>query len=99
VLLGAVLLAVGAGFSIASGVGASAYDMATVAIANKTGGRLGVARLILDGTALVIALLIGGPIAWGTLGLMIVFPLIMPRVVRAIRARDTAFSGSAPSAR
>lgn len=84
-LIGAVVLAIGAGLTIASGVGASAYDMATVAISTKIGGRLGLARLILDGVALIIALLIGGPIAWGTAGLMIVFPLIMPFVVKQAR--------------
>jgi uncharacterized protein len=84
-LIGAVLLAVGAGFTIASGVGASAYDMATVAISTKIGGRLGLARLVLDGVALIIAFLIGGPIAWGTAGLMVVFPLVMPFVVKHAR--------------
>lgn len=84
-LIGAVVLAIGAGLTIASGVGASAYDMATVAISTKIGGRLGLARLILDGVALIIALLIGGPIAWGTAGLMIVFPLVMPFVVKQAR--------------
>jgi len=86
-LIGAVLLAIGAGLTIASGVGASAYDTATVAIASRVGGRLGVARVILDGVALVFAFVLGGPIAVGTVGLMVVFPLVMPLVVRVIRSR------------
>lgn len=84
-LIGAVLLATGAGLTIASGVGASAYEMATVAISTKIGGRLGLARIILDGVAFIVALLIGGPIAWGTVGLMVVFPLVMPFVVKQVR--------------
>jgi len=64
-------------------VGASAYDTATVAIAS----RLGVARVILDGVALVFAFVLGGPIAVRTVGLMVVFPLVMPLVVRVIRSR------------
>lgn len=81
-LVGVVLLAVGAGLTIGSGVGASAVDMATVAIASKIGGRLGLARVLLDSAALAVAFAVGGPIAWGTLGLAVLFPLIMPRVVQ-----------------
>lgn len=95
-LLGAVLVAVGAGLTIASGVGASAYDTATVAIASKIGGRLGIARLIIDGVALVIAVVIGGPIAFGTVGLMVVFPIVMPTVVRVLRRRLGDLAPSSP---
>lgn len=85
--IGAVLLAVGAGLTVVSQMGASAYDTATVAVSKKVGGRLGLARVILDGVALVLAWILGGPLAWGTVGLMVIFPLVMPRVVAWMSAR------------
>ena len=77
---GILILAVGAGMTISSELGASAYDQATIALAAHV-RRLSVARLILDACALVVAFALSGPIGWGTVALLLVFPLVMPPCV------------------
>lgn len=65
----------------ASELGASPYDQLTKAIAKVLKVSLGVARIILDGVALLIAFLLGGSWGIGTLVLLLVVPVILNRAL------------------
>lgn len=74
--VGALLLGVAAAMLNASGLGASAYDQ-FVRACTRWGLSLHAARLIVDAAAVVIAVLVGGAIGIGTVGLLIAIPLAL----------------------
>ena len=83
--VGAVLLALAASCLYASGLGASPYDL-LVQSASRFGLGIPVARLLVDAFMIVIAWLIGGAWGAGTIGLLILVPILirylLPRMQR-----------------
>ncbi|MCP8969520.1 YczE/YyaS/YitT family protein [Ectobacillus ponti] len=66
-LLGVVLIGIGVGLYLQSKFPAMPYDGTMLAIGQCFGLKLGVSRTILEGTGLLLASMIGGPVGFGSL--------------------------------
>ena len=75
-LIGACLLALAATCLYASGLGASPYDL-FVQAAGRFGLSIPVARLVMDAAMFLIAWAIGGAWGIGTVGLLLLLPLLI----------------------
>ncbi len=75
-LLGACLLALAASCLYASGLGASPYDI-FVQASRRFGLSIPIARLLVDAVMFLIAFLIGGAWGIGTVGLLLLLPLLL----------------------
>jgi uncharacterized protein len=65
-LAGIGIMGLGSGMYVAAGLGAGPRDGITIVLAKKTGLSIRLVRTLLEGTALLIGWLIGGPVAFGT---------------------------------
>mgnify|MGYP001212013070 CR=1 FL=1 len=65
-LVGIVLMGNGSGMYVATNIGAGPRDGLTLVLAKKLNRSIRLVRTVLEGTALLIGALIGGPVAWGT---------------------------------
>ena len=75
-LVGACLLALAASCLYASGLGASPYDIFVLA-SRRFGVSIPIARLLVDAVMFLIAFLIGGAWGIGTVGLLLLLPLLL----------------------
>lgn len=65
-IAGIVFMGIGAGMYVSTGLGAGPRDGMTIALANKSGWSIRLVRTLLEGTALFLGWLLGGPVAFGT---------------------------------
>ncbi|WP_193556993.1 YczE/YyaS/YitT family protein [Salicibibacter halophilus] len=65
-IAGIVFMGIGAGMYVSTGLGAGPRDGMTLALANKSGKSIRFVRTLLEGTALFLGWLLGGPVAFGT---------------------------------
>lgn len=66
-VVGNLVLGLGAGWYISAGLGQGPRDNLMVALVRKTGGRVSVVKSSIEYTVLFIGWLLGGPVGWGTL--------------------------------
>lgn len=66
-LAGIVVTGLGSAMYIGAELGAGPRDSVMIAVAKRTGWRVGVARALIEGTALLIGVLLGGSVGIGTL--------------------------------
>ncbi|MDP9067005.1 MAG: hypothetical protein M3N53_01485 [Actinomycetota bacterium] len=63
---GIVVTGIGSALYIGAGLGAGPRDSLMIAVATRAGIRVGIARAIIEGTALLLGFLLGGSIGVGT---------------------------------
>lgn len=80
-LAGLAIFCAGVLALFASELGASPYDQLTRALSKVLHVSLGLARIILDGAALLLAFLLGGSWGIGTLLLLLVVPVVLNRAL------------------
>lgn len=68
-------------------LGASPYDQLARAIAFRTGRSLGFGRIILDGIALLSAIVLGGSWGVGTVVILLVVPIVLNVVLPHVKPR------------
>lgn len=78
----------------AANLGVSPYDQVTQAVAKVTRRTLGVARFVVDGTFLIVGLLLGGAWGVGTVILLLVVPVALNRALPNVRA---VVAGNSPA--
>ncbi|WYP27006.1 YitT family protein [Alkalihalobacillus sp. FSL W8-0930] len=81
-LLGGIcILGFGAGMYVATGLGAGPRDGMTLVLAKKTGLSIRLVRTLLEGTALLLGWLLGGPVAAGTfLSVFLIGPVMQTSI-------------------
>ncbi|MBB6450805.1 hypothetical protein HNR44_002795 [Geomicrobium halophilum] len=65
-VLGIVFMGIGAGMYVSTRLGAGPRDGMTLALSNKLGWSIRLVRTLLEGSALFLGWLLGGPVAFGT---------------------------------
>ncbi|QQK79633.1 membrane protein [Salicibibacter cibi] len=65
-IAGIVFMGIGAGMYVSTRLGAGPRDGMTLALSNKSGWSIRLVRTIMEGTALLLGWLLGGPVAIGT---------------------------------
>ncbi|WP_193550791.1 YczE/YyaS/YitT family protein [Salicibibacter kimchii] len=65
-IAGIVCMGIGAGMYVSTGLGAGPRDGMTLALSNKSGSSIRLVRTLMEGTALFLGWLLGGPVAFGT---------------------------------
>ncbi|MBM0066566.1 YczE/YyaS/YitT family protein [Alkalicoccobacillus gibsonii] len=78
---GICILGFGAGMYVATGLGAGPRDGMTLVLAKKTGLSIRLVRTLLEGTALLLGWLLGGPVAAGTfLSVFLIGPVMQASI-------------------
>lgn len=80
-LAGLIVFTTGVLGLFAANLGVSPYDQVTLAVSTLTKRTLGFARLLVDGTLLLIGALLGGSWGVGTVGLLLAVPFALNRLL------------------